>query len=76
MAYRANPANPRHERGHFVKRTAFAELFKSAKLRDMKARGFHFSPVVHQQRNLCVALEPRNRIDDNRSRHLFSSSSS
>ena len=63
MADRADAADARHQRGHFIKGPSFAEFLKSPKLRDMKMRVRNFALIVDLQRDLAVAFDARNWID-------------
>ena len=66
VADRADPTRPRHQRGHFVKRPAFAELFKASELRHVKSRIRDLPLLVEMNRDLPVAFDPRHRIDNYR----------
>ncbi len=64
MADRADAADARHQRRHLVKRAAFAKLLEAAELRDVKSRVLDASVFVQMKRDLGVALDAGDRIDD------------
>ena len=64
MADRADAADPRHQRRHLVKRPPFAQLLKAAKLGDVKAGFLDPAVFVQVKRDLGMAFDARNRIDD------------
>src|ERR1035438_4676640 len=65
VADRANPADARHERWHFVERPVLAELFEAAQLRDVQACIRHLAVVTQLDGHLGVALDTCNRVDNN-----------
>src|ERR1700686_2890756 len=64
MADRADAADPRHQGRHLVKRTAFAQLLEAAELSHVKAGFFDPAVFVQVKRDLGMAFDARNRIDD------------
>ena len=64
MADRADAADARHQRRHLVKRTALAELLEAAELGDVEARVLDPPVFVQMQRDLGMAFDAGNRIDD------------
>ncbi len=64
MANWADAANARHQRRHFVERTAVAELLEAAKLRNMEAGVFDPAVFVQVERDLRMSFDSRYRIDD------------
>src|SRR5262249_29001734 len=66
MANWADSANAGHQRRHLGKRTAFAELLKPAELGNVEASVLHASFVIEMQRDLGVALDPCDRIYNDR----------
>jgi hypothetical protein len=67
----ADAADARHQSGHFVEATTFAELLEAAKLGGVEAGGVHCSLVIEVDGDLGVAFDPRDRINNNLSSHLF-----
>ena len=64
VADRADAADARHQRRHLVKRPAFAQLLEAAELGDVKAGFFDPAVFVQVKRDLGMAFDARNRIDD------------
>ena len=64
VADRADAADARHQRRHLVKRAALAQLLEAAELGDVKAGFLDPAIVVQVKRDLGVAFDARNRIDD------------
>ncbi len=64
VAHRANAADPRHQRGHFVERPALAELFKAAELRYVKARVRNLPLLIELNCNFPVAFNAGHGIDN------------
>ena len=64
VADRADAADARHQRGHLVKRTAFAQLLEAAELGHVKACFLDPAVFVQVERDLGMAFDARNRIDD------------
>src|SRR6202008_2166626 len=74
MAYRTDAANPGRNRRHLSKGSTFTNLFKSAKLRDVKMSVLDFASIIQLNRNFRVPFDAGNRIDNNFFRHIKSSS--
>ena len=66
MTDRADTAGARHERGHFGKRTAFAEFFETPELGNVKLCVGHTAMVIEEERDLGVAFDARYWIDADR----------
>ena len=64
MADRTDAADARHQRRHFVERTALAELLEAAELGDVEAGILDPAVFVEMQRDLGMAFDARHRIDD------------
>ena len=67
MAHRADAADARHQRRHFVEWPVLAEFFEAAQLRDVEARVGDLAVVVELNGYLGVAFDACYRIDDNSS---------
>jgi HAMP domain-containing protein len=63
VAHRADAAQPLHHHRHFPVRPALDELLERAELDDVQARLLDVVVLVHQQRDLAVALDARQRLD-------------
>src|SRR5262245_1649521 len=72
MTDRADAANARCDSGQFAHRTAFAELFETAKLGDMKLRIGDIPGIIQENADFCVSLDAGDRIDDNSLSHGLS----
>ena len=66
MANRADAANPRHQRRHFVKRPALAKLFKAAELGHVKTRIRDLALLIELNRHFSVAFDAGHGIDNQR----------
>jgi hypothetical protein len=64
MADRTDAADARHQRRHLVKRAPFAQFLEAAKLRHVKAGFLDPAVLIQLERNLGMAFDARNRIDD------------
>ena len=64
VAHRADAAQPLHHDRHFPVRTALDELLERTELDDVQPRLLHVIVLVHQQRDLAVALDARHGLDD------------
>src|ERR1035441_9199951 len=64
MAHWADAADARHQRRHLVKRTPFTQFLEAAELGNVKAGFFDPAVFVHVERDLGMAFDARNRIDD------------
>jgi hypothetical protein len=64
VADRTNATDARHEGRHFIKRTALAELLEAAKLSDVEAGFLDPTVFVEMERDLGMAFDARNRIDN------------
>ena len=64
MADRADAADAGGDRGHFVKGPSLAELLEAAHLGDVEVGFFHLVVVVELDGDLGVALDARDRIND------------
>ncbi len=60
----ANAANARHQRRHFIKRTAFAQLLKAPKLSHMEMSRLHGPVLIQLDGDLGVAFDARDRINN------------
>jgi hypothetical protein len=63
VADRADAAQPLHHHRHFPVRPTLDELLERAELDDVQARLLDVVVLVHQQRDLAVALDARQRLD-------------
>ena len=66
MAYRADAADAGHERGHLVKRPAFAEFFEAAELGDVETGVFDSALIVEVEGDFGMALDTGYGIDQDR----------
>src|SRR5689334_1558206 len=64
MADRADAADARRDRRHFVIRPPFAELLEAADLRDMELRIGNLPIIVEMDGDLGMTLDARDRIND------------
>jgi len=64
MADRANAADARRDRRHFVKGPALGEFLEAANLRDVERRLGDLAFVVKMNRDLGVAFDARDGVDD------------
>ena len=71
MADGANPADTRHQRGHFMERAAFAKFFEAAYLRHVKMRILDLSGIVQLDRNLGVTFYACYRVNNNLTAHMI-----
>ena len=62
--HRADAADARHQRRHFVERPSFAELFEAAELGHVEVRILHLALVVELNRDLGVPFDAGDGIDD------------
>src|SRR5579871_2510335 len=69
VADRANTADARRQRGHFVEWAALAELLEAAHLRHVEARVRNLALRVKLDRDLGVSFDARYRIDNYFSLH-------
>src|SRR5690242_8844255 len=67
MAHRTNPADARHQRRHLRERPPFAEFFKAAELGYVKTSIFDLTLLIKVQRDFGMALNPCDRINNDRS---------
>src|SRR5579863_8191129 len=64
MADGTDAADARHQRGHLVKWAALAQFLEAAKLCYVEACVFHTPVFVQMKRDLGMAFDTRQRIDD------------
>ena len=67
--YQIGRAHARHQAWHFLKWTAFAQLFKAAKFGDVEARRMYLARVVEFNRNLGVTFDACDRLNQNAAAH-------
>ena len=63
VAHRADAAQALHHHRHFPVRPALDELLERAELDDVEPRLLDVAVLVHQQRDLAVPLDARQRFD-------------
>ncbi len=64
VADRANPADPRGDRGHLIEWPAFHEFFEAAQLGDVEEGFRDLAVIVEMNADLRVTFDPRDRVDD------------
>src|SRR5579872_3931858 len=69
MAHRADPADARHQSGHLLKRTPFADFLESSKLGHVKLSGLHTASVIELNGDLGVSFQACHRLNEDLSTH-------
>src|ERR1700756_1032454 len=65
MTHRTNPANSSRQRGHLGKRAPFTKFLEPSKLGDMETGILHCALIVQVDRDLGMAFNSSDRINQN-----------